>query len=248
MLAKMDFKLRYQGSVLGYIWAVLQPLLMFAVLAVVFGGIFGDSGRGGGVSNYALQLLVALMLFSFFSTGTNAGLNALISKAQLVTKIYVPRWSIILASTINSGMIFCMNIIVIIIFFILFQYMPSIQSIILSIIFAIALFIVTLSFSLIAAPLVLYFKDLAMIWAVMLQVMFYTLPIIYPLETLPTWSHQWVLLNPVAFVIHFTKQSMFENHYPDLHQTTLFLGLTVAFFIFSVWSYKKLIPNVAEKV
>jgi len=248
MLAKTDFKLRYQGSFLGYIWAILQPLLMFLVLAAVFGGIFGSTGRGGGIENYALQLLVALMLFTFFSEGTNAGMNALKSKAQLVTKIYVPRWSIILASTINTGMVFLMNIVVIIIFFIGFQFLPSLSSVILALIFAVALYFIILSFSLIVAPLVLYFKDVAMIWSVALRVMFYILPIIYPLDILPAWSHKIILLNPVAFIIHFTKQAMFENHYPHLGQTAIFVGLVIAFFIFSIWTYKRLIPSVAEKV
>jgi len=65
---------------------------------------------------------------------------------------------------------------------------------------------------------------------------------------LPAWSHKWILLNPVAFIIHFTKQAMFENHYPDMSQTLIFIGLTITFFIFSIWVYRKLIINVAEKV
>ncbi|XLQ20261.1 MAG: ABC transporter permease [Candidatus Moraniibacteriota bacterium] len=248
MLAKTDFKLRYQGSVLGYVWAVLQPLLLFLVLAAVFSGVFGTGARGGGIENYSLQLLVALMLFTFFSEGTNAGMNALKSKAQLVTKIYVPRWSIILASTINTGMVFLMNIIVIIAFFIGFQFMPSIASIILSITFAVALYILILSFSLITAPLLLYLRDVAMIWQVALRVMFYILPILYPLTMLPVWTHKFILLNPVAFIIHFTKESMFNNHYPDLSQIAMFISVIIAFFIFSIWAYRKLITNVAEKI
>jgi ABC-type polysaccharide/polyol phosphate export permease len=248
ILAKTDFKLRYQDSFLGYIWAVLQPLLMFLVLAIVFGGIFASTGRGEGVDNYALQLLVALMLFAFFSEGTNAGMLSLQNKSQLVTKIFVPRWSIILAATVNAGMIFLMNIIVVILFFIGFQFMPSISSILLTLGFSLMLSIVILSFSLIAAPLLLYFRDLAMIWDVALRVMFYTLPIIYPLSMLPAWTHQIILLNPIAFVVHFSKEALFNNHYPDLIQIVIFVFVTFLFFIFSLWLHKKIIMNVAEKV
>ena len=248
MLAKTDFKLRYQGSALGYVWAILQPLLMFLVLATVFGGVFGDSGRGGGVENYALQLLVGLMLFQFFSEGTNAGLNSLRAKQQLVTKIYVPRWSIILASTLNTGMVFLANILVIIFFFVIFQYMPPLGSILFFIMFSVALYFINLSFALFAAPLLLYFQDIAMLWSVLLRVMFYTIPIIYPLTMLPAWSHQFVLLNPVAFIIHFVKEAMFNNRYPDLWQILVFLGTIVILFIFSIFVYRKLIGKVAEKV
>jgi ABC-type polysaccharide/polyol phosphate export permease len=248
MLAKTDFKLRYQGSFLGYIWAVLQPLLMFLVLAAIFSGIFGNTGRGGGIENYALQLLVALMLFTFFSEGTNAGLNSLRSKAQLVTKIYVPRWAIILASTVNSGLVFLMNIIVIILFFIGFQYLPSLSSVILFLAFSIALYFIILAFSLIAAPLLLYLKDVAMIWQVILRVMFYAVPIIYPLSMLPAWTHQIILANPMAFVVHFTKEAMFNDHYPDIWQSSVFIGSVVMLFVLSIYLYRKLITNAAEKV
>ena len=248
MLAKTDFKLRYQGSFLGYVWAILQPLLMFLVLAAIFSGIFGTTGRGGGIENYALQLLVALMLFTFFSEGTNAGLNSLKSKAQLVTKIYVPRWSVILASTVNSGLVFLANIVVIILFFIGFQYLPSFTSVVLFFSFAVALYFIILAFSLIAAPLLLYLRDVSMIWQVVLRVMFYAVPIIYPLTMLPVWTHQIILANPVAFVVHFTKEAMFNDHYPDLWQTSVFIGSVVALFIFSIYAYKKLIVHAAEKM
>lgn len=248
MLAKTDFKLRYQGSFLGYVWAVLQPLLMFLVLAAVFSGVFGSRAGNGGVENYALQLLVALMLFTFFSEGTNAGLNALKNKAQLVTKIYVPRWAIILASTINSAMVFLMNVIVIILFFMAFRYLPSFGSIIFFILFSIALYVIILAFSLITAPLLMYLRDIAMIWQVLLRVMFYVVPILYPLTLLPVWTHQIILANPVAFIIHFTKEAMFQHRYPDLWQSTVFILIVVVFFVASIFIYRRLIGAVAEKI
>ncbi len=248
MLAKTDFKLRYQGSFLGYVWAILQPLLLFLVLNLVFSGVFGTGARGGGVPFYSLQLLVALMLFTFFSEGTNAGLNSLKSKAQLVTKIYVPRWSIIIAATIQSLMVFVANILVIIAFFAWYHFIPSVSAIIVFLFFIFMLYVVILSFSLIAGPLLLYFRDLKMIWQVALRVMFYLTPILYPLQLLPEWTHKIALLNPLAFVIHFAKESMFAGHYPDGWQYVMFAAVVSSFFVFSIWAYRKIIVNVAEKV
>ena len=248
MLAKTDFKLRYQGSFLGYIWAVLQPLLLFLVLNAVFSGTLGSGARGGGVPFYSLQLLVALMMYTFFSDGTGAGLNALRSKAQLVTKIYVPRWSIIVASTIQSLMVFMANILVIIAFFAWYHFVPSFLSVFVFLFFIFVMYVVILSFSLIAAPLLLYFRDLTMIWQVVLRVIFYIMPILYPLSMLPEWTHKFILLNPIAFIIHFTKESMFAGRYADGWQYVIFMSVVVAFFAFSVWVYRKIIVNVAEKV
>src|SRR5574343_1726862 len=99
-LAKTDFKLRYHGSALGYVWAILRPLLMFTILNFVFSSIFNF--RNSGTPNYPLELLTGILMFQFFSEGTVSGMNALLAKSQLVTKIYIPRWTIILGATVNE--------------------------------------------------------------------------------------------------------------------------------------------------
>src|SRR5690606_30974460 len=130
-----DFKLRYHGSVLGYLWALLKPLLTFAVLNFVFSSIFNP--RTTGADTYSLELLVGLMMFYFFSEGTSAGMSSLLSKAQLVTKIYVPRWTIILASTINATLVFLVNLLVIVLFFAIKGFMPSFPSIWMFLVFSV---------------------------------------------------------------------------------------------------------------
>jgi ABC-type polysaccharide/polyol phosphate export permease len=183
-LAKTDFKLRYQSSFLGYLWALLKPLLLFAIMNFVFSSIFNS--RGIGSEYYSLQLLVGIVLFNFFSEGTTAGMNSLLSKSQLVTKIYVPRWSIIVASTINAALIFVMNLIVIVLFFGIKTFLPSFESIALFLLFSVATYVIILSFSLITAPLFVKFRDLILIWEVILSALFYATPIFYPLQMLPT--------------------------------------------------------------
>jgi ABC-type polysaccharide/polyol phosphate export permease len=246
MLAKTDFKLRYHGSVLGYLWALLKPLLTFAVLNFVFSAAFGP--RGTGDSTYALGLLVGLMMFYFFSEGTNAGMHSLLSKSQLVTKIYVPRWAIILASTINSVMIFLMNLLVIAFFFAIKGFMPSLPAIGMFLLFSFFIYIIILSFALITAPLYVRFRDLSMIWDVVLMIVMYASPIIYPLSLLPAKTHPFILLNPFAFIVHFTKESMLNNRFADLHQYALFISIVFGAFILSIFSYRKFIPKVAEEI
>lgn len=245
-LAKTDFKLRYHGSVLGYIWALLKPFLLFLILNFVFSSIFNP--RNTGTQYFSLQLLTSIMLFNFFSEGTNAGLMSLMSKSTLVTKIYVPRWTIILASTINAGMIFLMNLIVIIVFFAYYHYLPNFISILMFAFFILLVYILILIFSFIAAPLFLKFRDIQLIWDVVLTAMFYAAPIVYPLSILPTQYHKIILLNPIAFIIHFTKTSLTENRYPGLSQVLIFLffvfiGITISFLV-----YKKLEKKIAETI
>ena len=246
MLAKTDFKLRYQGSVLGYIWALMKPLLTFAVLNFVFSSIFNPKNTGS--DTFSLELLIGLMMFYFFSEGTSSGLSSLVAKSQLVTKIYVPRWTIILASTINATMIFLVNLLVILFFFVIKGFVPELNAIILFLFFSFFIYILVLSFSLITAPLYVKFRDLSMIWDVLLMIIMYASPIIYPLAMLPAEYHPYILLNPLAFIIHFTKESLINGHYAELYQYAIFLMIVVGGFILSIFSYNKTIKNVAENM
>jgi lipopolysaccharide transport system permease protein len=246
MLAKMDFKLRYQNSILGYVWAILKPLFMFCVLNFVFSSIFNK--RYIVDDHYTLGLLVGLMLFNFFSESSNSGMRSLLNKSSLVLKIFIPRWTIIMASTVHSALIFLFNIFVIIAFLVWYRFLPSFTAVLIFMMFSMLIYLLVLSLSLITAPLFVKFRDVAMIWDVALSVLFYASPVFYPLQMLPEWIQRILLLNPVAFIVHFTKESMFNNHYAEFWQFVVFIASNAIFFLFSVWAYKKLIRNVAENL
>ena len=246
VLAKTDFKLRYHGSALGYLWAILKPLLTFTVLNFVFSSIFNP--RGTGSEYYSLQLLVGIILFNFFSEGSTAGMSSLLAKSQLVTKIYIPRWTIILASTINSALIFLMNLFVIVAFFAFKMFLPSLWSVLFFIGGSLLTYIFILTFALFTAPLYVRLRDLAMIWEVLLQILFYATPIIYSLQLMPVYIQQILLINPMAFIIHFTKESLISNHFPELWQGVLFVAIVTLAFGLSILSYRRFAPRVAEEI
>ncbi len=91
-----DFKLRYSSSVLGYLWSLLKPLLMFLVLYTVFTVLVKLD-----IKNYQLHLLLGIILWNFFAESTTMGMNSLLSKASLITKIKFPRWILVVASTLT---------------------------------------------------------------------------------------------------------------------------------------------------
>jgi len=246
VLAKTDFKLRYQGSALGYFWALLKPLLMFTILNFVFSSIFNP--RNTGIQYYSLQLLVGIILFNFFSEGTSAGMSSLLSKSQLVTKIYVPRWTIILASTVNAGMIFLMNLFIIILFFAAYGFLPSLAAMVMFVLFSVLTYLLIVSFALFTAPIFVKFRDLALIWDVMISMLFYATPIIYSLQLMPIYIQRILLLNPMAFIVHFTKESLINNHFADLWQNLAFIVLVLLAFGLSILSYRKLAPRIAENI
>jgi ABC-type polysaccharide/polyol phosphate export permease len=246
MLAKTDFKLRYHGSVLGYLWALLKPLLIFAIMNFVFSSLFNP--RGTGAETYSLQLLTSIVLWTFFAEGTSAGMASLLSKAQLVTKIYVPRWTLILASTLNSALIFLMNLIIIVAFFAYKQFLPSAESILLFVMYSILVYVLVLAFALLTAPLYVKFRDLTLIWEVVVMALFYATPVFYPLQLLPIKIQKVLLLSPMAFIIHFNKEGLINNHFANLYQTLGFVAAVAIIFAISIISYKKFIPRVAEDI
>jgi len=245
-LARTDFKLRYHGSFLGYVWALLKPLLTFLILNFVFSTIFNP--RNSGIEHFSLQLLVSIMLFNFFAEGTMAGLNSLLGKSSLVTKIYVPRWTIVIASTINATMIFGMNLIIIAAFFIWYGYFPGIFAILTFLFYILLTFILILSFSFIAAPLYVKFRDLLQIWEVAIQALFYGSPIVYPLQIIPAKFHPILLANPIGFIIHFNKLALTENHYATSAQNGIFTLLVMGLFFASIFIFRKMEPKVAENI
>jgi ABC-2 type transport system permease protein len=246
VLAKTDLKLRYHGSVLGYLWAILKPLMMFAVLNFVFSSLFNPGGANGRV--YSLQLFISLVMFNFFSEGTMAGMLSLMAKAQLVTKIYVPRWTIILASTVNSAMVFLLNLIIVVFFFAIKGFLPSAEAILTFFLFSIATYVVILSFSFLTAPLYVKFRDLSMIWEVLLTVLFYATPVFYSLEMLPPNVQKLLLLNPIAFIINFNKKSLISNQFALPWQYATFSVIVIIGFAVSLLAYRKFISEVAEKI
>ncbi|MBI3120192.1 MAG: ABC transporter permease [Candidatus Kerfeldbacteria bacterium] len=243
-LAKTDFTLRYQGSVLGYVWAILKPLFIFTILNFVFSSIFNP--RNQGIEFYSLQLLVGILLYNFFAEGTGAGMNSLLAKSQLVTKIYVPRWTIIVAATVNAALVFLMNLLIIIIFFVINGLTPSLGGVLAFFAFVVFLYVLILSFGLATAALQVRFRDLSMIWEVIVLVLFYATPIIYPLSMMPASNQQAILASPLAFIVHFSKEGLVNDHLPDSWQWFVFAGTVAACFALSIWIYRKTIPRVAE--
>lgn len=197
-LTLTDFKLRYSGSVLGYLWTLLKPFGLFLVMYVVFDRMlrFGE-----GVSNFPTYLLIGIMLWNFFSEVTNNGLRALVGRADLLKKIYFPRIIIILVSSFSAFINLFFNLIVMAGFMAYFKIDVLDFDTPLVIPLLLELWAIALGLALILSILYVKFRDLSHIWELILQVAFYLTPIIYPLTFVPARYQSILLLNPVAQII-----------------------------------------------
>lgn len=199
-LVKTDFRLRYQGSFLGIAWSVLKPLMMFCVMYVVFGKFLRMSD---GTSTYPVVLLLGISSWQFVTESTNVGLRAVVDRGDLLRKIHFPNYIVVVSATVGAMISFAINLLVVLVFA-LFARVQFTWRVLMLPLNIIELYAVTLGITLIMATMYVYFRDIAHIWEVLQQLVFYGMPIIYPLSYVTSRGGLYAvlakleLLNPIA--------------------------------------------------
>jgi len=203
-----ELKVKYQSSLLGFTWSLLNPLLIMLVLYFVFSNVFKMTQN-----HLALYLLIGIVSWRFFAIGTSAAMASIVGKSSLVTKIYIPRQvlvlSVVLASFISSILEFVVLVPILFIFgvglspYILF--FPVIH---------IIFFMMVYGVSLILASLYVYYRDLNQIWDVLIQMGFFLSPIVYPISTVPEKYLPYYMLNPVTVVIQMYRDILLNHIAP----------------------------------
>ena len=170
-----DFKVRYQGSALGYMWSLLRPLFMFATLYVVFVYIFK---LNRGVAHYPAYLLLGIVLWNFFVETTMTGMTAVVSHGDLIRKISIPRYLVVLSSSAAALINLALNLLVVTGFILFNGIHPSLSWLWLPIILA-ELFAFSLAIAFFLSAFYVRFRDATYIWEVVIQAAFYGTPILY---------------------------------------------------------------------
>jgi len=196
-MVSTDFKVRYQNSVLGYMWSLLKPLFLFAILYVVFTYIIP---LGKGVEHYPVYLLTGVILWNFFTEATAQGTISVVMRGDLIRKISIPRYLVVIASALSALINLGLSLIVILIFALLSGILPSFSWLLL-IPLIVELFVFALGISFFLSALFVKFRDVSYIWEIVMQAGFYATPIIYPLINVPAYLHKWFFLNPMAQII-----------------------------------------------
>lgn len=214
-LVKTNFKLRYQGSILGYLWSLLKPLLIFCILYFVFTRFLTV---GNGVEHYPVYLLLGIVLWNFFGEITGGSVGAIVDKGDLIRKINFPKYNIVLAIALSAVINLAFNFVVIGIFM-FFGRVPLHWSALLVIPLVGELFLVAIALAFLLSALYVRFRDVTYIWEVLMQAGFYVTPIIYPMTKVGSGLlSKVILLNPVAQILQdaryamVTKQSITLGH------------------------------------
>lgn len=196
-MVSTDFKVRYQNSALGYLWSLLKPLFLFAILYTVFTYIIP---LGKGIEHYPVYLLTGVILWNFFVEATSMGTVSIVTHGDLIRKISIPKYLIVIASALSALINLGLSLVVIIIFALVSGIIPSISWLLL-LPLILELFLFALGVSFFLSSMFVKFRDIGYIWEIIVQAGFYATPIIYPLLNVPAHLHKWFFLNPMAQII-----------------------------------------------
>lgn len=215
-LVRTDFKLRYQGSLLGYVWSLLKPLLMFLILYVVF-VYFLRVGKD--IEHFPVYLLLGIVMWNFFSEMTIQSLGSIVGRGDLIRKIKIPRWMIVISTSASASINFILSMIVVFIFMLINKVDITLSGMGMLFVYATMIYVFALGLSLLLAALYVKYRDVSYIWEIVLQAGFYATPIIYPLQMIKNpLVEKLLLLNPVAQAIQGARHDLITHQALTTHE------------------------------
>jgi ABC-2 type transport system permease protein len=250
-LALTEFKIRYFGSVLGYVWSLMRPLMLFGVLYLVFTHIVRF---GGGIAHYPLKLLLGIVVWNYFSEATGLAVASLVVRENLLRKIAFPPAAIPLSVVLTSGINFALNLLVVLFFVLVTGISPAASWLELIPLVAFVL-ITTASISMLISLLYVPFRDMQPIWEVVSQMLFWGTPIIYVIETAPNAVREILMMNPLAVVIEQARHAVVDPSAPGAAAASgsaarllIPVAIVALLLAISIGLYRRMAPTIAERL
>ena len=200
ILTISDLKIKYQSSVLGFAWSLLNPLLLMLVLYFVFSRAFTTTQ-----DNFALYLLIGIVTWRFLNNGTSSSIRSIVGRASLVTKVFIPRQVLVLSTVLSSFISSLLEFLVLFCLLVFFGVALSFNLLLFPFITALY-FVMVYGVSLALASLYVYYRDLDQMWEVLLQLGFFLSPVVYPITAVPEEYLKLYMLNPVTVVMQTNRE------------------------------------------
>ena len=246
-----EFKAGYVHTGFGYLWSLARPLMLFGVLLLVFTKVFR---LGSEVPNYPAMLLFNIMLFSFFSEATTKAVHAVIRQENVVRKMQFPRIVIPLSVVLTALFNTCLNLIAVFAFLLIYGVEPMWSWLGLPVILG-AMTVLTVAVSMLLSALNVRFRDVAVIWSVVVQVLFYASPILYPIEFAPQEFRELIQLSPLAPIFEQARVWIIDPSAPSFVEaagSTLLVVIPIAVFAvvcaLGAWVFAREAPRIAENL
>ena len=207
-LVSRDLKVKYRRSFLGYVWSILNPLLMMAVQTVVFSYMFRAD-----IPNYPVYLICGNVLFTFFNESANMGLTSIIFNGSLIKKVYIPKFifplSRVVSSFVTMGFSFAAVLLVM-----LLTRSPFYWTIVLAWVPLVFLFLFCCGIALLLSALTVYFRDMQHLFSILTLGWMYATPIFYPIEQLPAFAQNLMKFNPMYHYINMFRNLVMYGNVP----------------------------------
>ncbi len=258
-IARNEFKLRFFGSVLGYVWQLVRPLLLFGVLYVFFTQVAHvNNQKIAGASHYGAQLLGSIVLFTFFGEATSGAVRSVVDRENLVRKIQFPRMVIPLSVVLLASFNLALNLVVVLIFALAEGVTPTLSWLELPLILTMLVVLAT-GIAMLLSALFVSLRDIQPIWEVASQILFYCSPVIISVETVrekvsTTLLHLY-MLNPLAVVLQQFRHAMITSSTLSAGEAlggwgALIepLAIVAAIFVLGFWVFNRSAPLVAENL
>lgn len=255
-LARTEFKLRYYGSVLGYFWSLMRPLLFFGVLYVFFVKIV-DIARG---PYYGAYLLTGIVLWNYLAEATGRSVTCLVEREAMLRKIRFPRMVVPLSVSLTSTFNLATNFIAVLVFAFATGVTPTILWLEM-IPIVLGFIVLATGIAMLLSALYVRFRDVQPIWDVFLQVWFYGSPIMYPATAyvshkLPSGFEKIAMINPIATLLAQMAHSFIDpNGYPTatgaahaVWPVVLAIALIPGVFALGWWVFTREAPRLAENL
>jgi ABC-2 type transport system permease protein len=252
LMSVTEFRRTYFGTVFGYLWSLVRPLILFGVLLFVFTRVFRV---GAELHNYPVLLLLGIVQYTFFQEATTNAVTSVVSQEGVVRKTQFPRLVIPLSTVLTAFFNFCLNLLIVLVFILAWGIDPMWTWLLYPFALA-ALFVLTTAASTALSVLYVRFRDVAIIWTVVAQVLLYATPILYPLGEKgiadPT-VERILMLNPLGVIFEQIRVWVIEPGAPTAVEAAggkLYLLPAAAIFVgtcaFAAWIFNREAPRIAE--
>ncbi|MCA9381824.1 ABC transporter permease [Candidatus Dojkabacteria bacterium] len=242
-LIRTSFKLRYNNSVLGFLWVLLNPLLTFLILYIVFSNFSKDQN----IENYPIFLLSGLIMYTFFSESLIFGMNSLLDKAGIILKVNFPRELAVISSSSMAVINLAINLIVLTIFAILTNLHATIEGILYFIFCLFVLFILMLGLSFFSSIWLIKLRDLSHISDLVVKLMFYATPIFYSITILPFAVQKLMKFNPLAVIITAGRTGLLYGEIVEVQQVLILLLIGLAVLVAGWFYFNNQVKKIAER-
>ena len=238
--AVYDLKIRYRNSVLGVLWSFIEPLLLLAVLFVVFSTMFKFE-----IPNFPIYLLLGIVCYRFFQNGTTLALNSLTNRSSTITQIYFPRSIPGLSAGITSAIMLVFELMVLGIFMAAFQFIPTVTILLLPLVLALELLLI-FGIALPLSVLNVKFKDTEFIWGVVLSAGFFLTPIFYQFDMLPEAIRNVLQFSPIVQIVTMAHHVVLYGMLPSINTVLYAVGSISAITIIWYLIFRKYQSRIAE--